>query len=224
MLPLVFLGPLLWWKATRTLHVADLSDLEASPMNKFSNLRCSLPLLPKMLAWNLAFTASALGVAMFPLAMACVRRELLGRAPLVFAVALAALVATVWWLKLAFAPPFAARQTWALGEVGTTEQFVANYTSLTAPAWALWSATVAAVASFAVLVAACWRRLRVRGEAFIAWLALGLFLLSAVLWLFYDRYSLPLVPCVTALLLAGQPPKTIFERWKSPIRHRERRS
>ncbi len=205
LLPLAFLGLLFWWKATCTAHLANLSDLKDAPMNKFSDLRYSLPLLPKMLVWDAAFTASALGVAMFPLAVACVRRELLWRAVIVFVVALASLAATVWWLKLAFTVPFGPGQTWAFGELGATEAFTANYTPRTAPAWALWTATVVAMGAFAVVAAACWRRLRVRGEAFVAWLTLGLFLLSAMLWLFYDRYVLPLVPCVTALLLAGQP-------------------
>lgn len=205
LLPLAFLGLLFWWKATCTAHVADLSDLKDAPMNKFSDLRYSLPLLPKMLVWDVAFTASALGVALFPLAVACARRELLGRAAMVFAVALAALAATVGWLGLAFAPPFGRGQTWAFGELGATEAFIANYTPQTTPAWALWAATVVAMGAFAVVAAACWRRLRVPGEPFLAWQTLGLFLLSAMLWLFYDRYILPLVPFATALLLAGQP-------------------
>ncbi|MBI5396971.1 MAG: hypothetical protein HZA91_16870, partial [Verrucomicrobia bacterium] len=205
LLPLAFLGLLFWWKAVDSVRVTDLSDLKDAPMNKFSDLRYSLPLLPKMFVWDAAFTASALGVALFPLAAACARRELLGRAAVIFAIALAALAATVWWLKLDFAPPFGPGQTWAFGELGATEPFTANYRPWTVPAWVLWGATVVAMTSFAVVAAACWRRLRVRGEPFVAWLTLGLFLLSAMLWLFYDRYALPLIPCAAVLLLAGQP-------------------
>jgi hypothetical protein len=48
------------------------------------------------------------------------------------------------------------------------------------------------------------RRLQSPGEAFLGWLALGHFLLMAILWLFYDRYALVLLPSAIGLLLAGK--------------------
>jgi hypothetical protein len=42
------------------------------------------------------------------------------------------------------------------------------------------------------------------GEAFLGWLTLGHFLLMAILWLFYDRYALVVLPSVIGLLLTGE--------------------
>jgi hypothetical protein len=66
-----------------------------------------------------------------------------------------------------------------------------------------WSLTAAALGSFAIIATALQPRLRVCGVPFMRWLILGQFLLVALLWLFYDRYLLPMVPFATALLLAG---------------------
>jgi hypothetical protein len=60
-------------------------------------------------------------------------------------------------------------------------------------------------ASFAVFLATLFRRCYQPGEAFLAWLLVGHFLLMAILALFYDRYALVLIPPALALILAGAP-------------------
>src|SRR5262249_44804495 len=93
---------------------------------------------------------------------------------------------------------------WSFGELGATEPLVAAKQPLLAPLW--FELTLACVAFFLCAVAAvlCTRRLRAE-ESFLVWSLAGQVALIAVLWLFYDRYLLPLVPLAIALLLAGRP-------------------
>jgi len=58
--------------------------------------------------------------------------------------------------------------------------------------------------SAAILLAARHRRLSCPGEAFLGWLTLGHFLLMMILWLFYDRYALVVLPLVIGLVLSGE--------------------
>jgi hypothetical protein len=78
----------------------------------------------------------------------------------------------------------------------------------------VWGGTAFTLAIAGGLLAIFWtgRQKGVPAEkeatvAFLRWLLCGLFGLMAILWLFYDRYALPLLPVSIVLVLASCPIK-----------------
>jgi hypothetical protein len=204
-LPLLFLGMLLWWGTGNLHHTADLSQLKEAPAKRVQNLRFALPLLPRMLVWDAAFVASIVGLSLVPLSIACVPARLTGRTMASFC-GLGLLFLALPLTTPTYITPLAPGATWSFAELGATEPLVAGYHLPVFPTWAKGVLTVLELGSAAILLALLLRRLQSPGEAFLAWLTLGHFLLMAILWLFYDRYALVLLPSVIGLVLARIPP------------------
>jgi hypothetical protein len=101
-------------------------------------------------------------------------------------------------------PPLSSGSTWAVGELGGTEPLVRDYQIFEQPPWLVWTITAVTLASASVLLARLLRRRWQQGEELLLWLAAGQFLLMAILWLFYDRYALVLIPVILVLMLAGR--------------------
>ena len=93
--------------------------------------------------------------------------------------------------ELAALVPLKPGETWALEELGATASLVPEYRRiLPFPPWAGWITTGIGLALASVLLANFpFRRLTER-EKCIVWVMAGQCALVAVLWLFYDRYSL----------------------------------
>jgi hypothetical protein len=157
------------------------------------------------LAMNLTFVIGTVGTALAPLALGGLSRENARRA--LPGGLLAGLVFTGALLLrrgvgAPLDPEFTWSLRWSLRELGATEPLVPPLTMapVRSLGWAL-SAMLVATLSLAVALAPVLRR-RPRGPvSSLAWGALGYFALSTVLWLFYDRYALPLVVVVVALRL-----------------------
>jgi hypothetical protein len=183
-------------------YPADLSQIEGGPANKVDNLRYALPLLPWTLVDDTAFVTGAVGLALWPLSIACLHRGLTRR------VAVSVLGLGFVFLALVltdrpYIPPLSSGSTWAFFELGATEPLVPGFQPPAFPSW--WRALVIFVAggSTAIFLATLPRRFSHPGEAFLGWVTLGHFLLMAILWLFYDRYALVVLPSAIGLLLTG---------------------
>jgi 4-amino-4-deoxy-L-arabinose transferase-like glycosyltransferase len=203
-LPLVAFALLMLWGETRTLHVADLTYVVGSPAFRRMFLHESITRFPELGLQAVLCAAGTLGVALLPLAASALRRDAARAAALPLAVLVA--LALVAWLAgvdwpAALAPSF----TWTYGELGATEALVAARPAPSVPAWLASAVTATGFASSALLVALAWRRLAAPA-AFLAWSFLGHLGLLAVLWLFYDRYLLAMLPLAIALVLAARPP------------------
>jgi Dolichyl-phosphate-mannose-protein mannosyltransferase len=206
LIPFIFLGILLWWGTDNLHRTADLSQLKESPAKRVQNLQYALPLLPRMLVWDVEFVSNALGLSLIPLSIAYVQVRLTGRAMASFCVlglfSLGARLTT----NPTYIPPLDAGATWSLTELGGAESLVAGFQPPVVPSWCTGVITFMRLGSAAIVLATFQRRLQSPGEAFLGWLALGHFLLMAILWLFYDRYALVLLPSAIGLLLAGKSP------------------
>ncbi|MEW6270734.1 MAG: glycosyltransferase family 39 protein [Thermodesulfobacteriota bacterium] len=201
--PLAFLAVLLAWTDARAVHVADLSHVVGSPTFRRRWLLETLIGRPELVLQAVLFAAGSVGLALLPLAAAIVDRAVLRRAlPVACALGLAVVLARATGVD--WPPPLAPTFTWTWTELGASESLVAPKPDHVAPAWATASATGAAFVSFALVMALVLRRLRPE-EAFLAWAAAGQLGLIAILWLFYDRYMLPLLPLLVALALAARP-------------------
>jgi hypothetical protein len=205
LIPVIFLGMLLWWGTDNLHRTADLSQLRESPAKRVQNLQYVLPLLPRMLVWDVEFVSHALGVSLIPLSIACMRVRLIGRALVSFCV-LGLFFLGARLTNPTYIPPLDTGATWSLAELGGTESLVAGFQPPVVPPWCTGVITFMGLGSAAIVLATLLRRLQGPGEAFLGWLALGHFLLMAILWLFYDRYALVLLPSAIGLLLAGKSP------------------
>jgi hypothetical protein len=200
--PVLFLGILLWWRMGILHHTVDVSSLPYAPVNRTRNLQYVLPLLPRMLVRGTAFVAGALGLALLPLSVPCLQANLRGRVVVSFLVLGLFLLAT--YRADLYDPPLSNGSTWSFQELGATEPLVAGFQPPAVPPWWSGATTLVAWGSASIFFAALCRRLKDSGEAFLAWLTLGHFLLMITLWLFYDRYALVLLPSAIALLLTGR--------------------
>lgn len=201
--PLLFFALLLAWGAPRMVHVTDLSAVIGSPEFRRLYLARGLLELPRLVLAATLCAAGWLGIALLPLAAALLDRRTLVRA-LPYAALLLALVAVAWLSGTRWPPALAPTYTWTFGELGATESLVAASPGPAIPALVSAGVTALGFLSSALVVATLGRRLRA-GESFVAWSLAGHAALLAILWLFYDRYLLVLLPLVIALVLSGRP-------------------
>jgi hypothetical protein len=206
LLPLAYLGILFWWHKGHIQYSADISELDNSPKARFDDLKYAIPILPQMLVKTLGFVAGAVGLALLPLSAACFSKKILARAGVIFTLLALTLFAGIKWWEIEYDHlPLAPGETWAFDELGATEPLVPGYTDPPIPEWLSWVAMVLGWASFSLLLATQVRRRYSPAEAFFLWLAVGHCLVMAVLWLFYDRYALVLLPPAILLVLAARP-------------------
>ena len=183
-----------------TAYRADLTWIPGSwPWREMVNLNFGPAQLAAWLAMNLTFVIGTVGTALAPLALGSLSREN-ARTALPGGLLAAPVFTGELLLRRGVGAPLDPEFTWSLRELGTTEPLVPPLT--TAPVrslgWAL-TAMFAATLLLAVALAPVLRQ-KPRGQvSSLAWGALGYFALSTVLWLFYDRYALPLVVIVAAL-------------------------
>jgi 4-amino-4-deoxy-L-arabinose transferase-like glycosyltransferase len=204
--PVVVLVLLMLARPALTAPRADLTWIHGSWPWRMETFKFGLGAadLPAWLAMNLTLVAGTLGVALAPLALGSLSREN-ARAALPGGLLAAAALTGELFLREGIGGPLDPEFTWSLRELGATEALVPPLT--TSPVrslrWALpamFTATVLVALALAPLV-----RKRPPAEAkSLVWGALGYFALSTVLWLFYDRYVLPLVVIAVALRLATE--------------------
>jgi dolichyl-phosphate-mannose-protein mannosyltransferase len=204
-IPLLFLGGVLWWGTGHVQRTADLSQLNDGPATRAYNLRYAVPLLPWTLLDDSAIVTGVVGLALLPLSLASLRRSLTTRVA-VSVLALGFVFLALVLTGRVYGPPLSLNSIWSLFELGATESLVPVFQPRAIPPW--WSALVpfAAAGSTAIFLATLPRPFYRPGEAFLGWVTLGHFLLMAILWLFYDRYALVLLPSAIGLLLTGGVP------------------
>ncbi len=201
---LVFLAVIAWWLQGQVEVVADLSGLPNSRESRLRLLRdYGARLWPVMSVSATTFLAGALGLALLPVSAGVVHRRRLG-VTLIVIVVLCTGVATARSLTRSHYPPLTPGQTWEPGELGATRPLVPDHDEpATSGRW-MWIVTAVTLVSASVLVERSARRLDTP-DRFLLLQVLGQLLLVALLWLFYDRYALVLVPAALVLTLRGGP-------------------
>jgi Dolichyl-phosphate-mannose-protein mannosyltransferase len=181
-------------------HRADLTWIEGSWAWRVASWRLDPLALPGWLGENLTVVVGTLGTALAPLALGSLGRETI-RAAVPAGLLVGTGLAASLVLGARFRGPLDPEFTWSLRELGATEALVPPLVTPTQPfGWALGLTLVATVLLALAVMPLVQRRLP-RPAMGLAWAALGYFVLTGALWLFYDRYMLPLVVIVTALRL-----------------------
>jgi hypothetical protein len=205
LVPMVLFVAMGFWWRSRTHHVADLTWLETSTSDRLANLVFALPLLPRMAVETFGMLAGTLGLALLPLAVACLPGRTVRWTLAMFGVMVAVLVACRA-AGFGYILPLATGQMWAFNELGGTTTLVPGFGLPRVPALVSWAGlalgTVSlAVSSTAVVTRRGWKP----GEAFLLWSMAGHCGLIALLWLIHDRYVLVLVPLAIAVVLSAGP-------------------
>lgn len=200
--PVVVLVLLMLARPALTTYRADLTWILGSWPWRMVTMKFGLADLPAWLAMNLTLVIGTLGGALAPLALGSLSREN-ARIAIPGGLLAAAVLSSELLFRKGVGAPLDPEFTWSLRELGATEALVPPLT--TAPVrslgWAV-AAMFVATLSLALTLAPLLRGRPRGGASSLAWAALGYFVLSTVLWLFYDRYVLPLVVIVAALRLA----------------------
>jgi Dolichyl-phosphate-mannose-protein mannosyltransferase len=198
--PVVVLLLLTLARPAVTAYRADLTWIEGSYAWRTAYWTLDLAALPAWLAMNFTVVVGTLGTALAPLALGSLGREN-ARAALPGALLVAGALWAELFLREQVLAPLDPEFTWSLRELGGTETLVPPVTAPAQPlGWAL-ALTLVASLLLALAVAPLVRRRPPREARSLAWGALGYFVLTAALWMFYDRYLLPLVVIVAALRL-----------------------
>ena len=198
--PLVVLVALMLARPALTEPRADLTWVHGSWAWRWQvNFTFDSVQLGRWLLANLTVVIGTLGGALAPLALGGLTRANARAALPAGLVAAAALTAPLFF-RGGVGGPLDPEFTWSLHELGATEALVPPLTlaPVRSAAWALSAMAVASL-SLALALAPLVRRGLRRETSGLAWGALGYFAMSTVLWLFYDRYALPLVVIVLAL-------------------------
>ena len=199
--PVVVLLLLTLARPAITAYRADLTGVEGSYAWRAAYWTLDLHELPAWLAMHLTVVIGTLGTALVPLALGSLARAT-ARAALPGALLVAAVLSVELGLRENVAAPLDPRFTWSLRELGLTQTLVPPMGASAQPlGWAL-ALTLAAALLLALALAPLVPRRPPREARSLAWGALGYVVLTAALWMFYDRYLLPLVVIVTALRLA----------------------
>ena len=202
--PVAVLAILTLARPSLTEYRADLTWVHGSWAWRWQvNFTFDAAQLGRWLLANLTVVVGTLGVALAPLALGSLSRENLRVALPVGLLAGAALTGALF-LRDGIGAPLDPEFIWSLRELGATEALVPPLTR--APVRSLGFSLAAmgvATVSLGLALAPLARR-GLRGEARgLAWGALGYFAMGTALWLFYDRYVLPLVAMAIALRLAA---------------------
>jgi 4-amino-4-deoxy-L-arabinose transferase-like glycosyltransferase len=204
-IPLAFLALLVVAREHVTAYRADLRWIEGSYTQHMAHLKFGIRDLPEWLAVNLTLTVGTLGVALAPVALASISRETL-RAGVTAASAIGAIFLVNVLLGWRVWTPLAFGYMWSLQELGLTEDSLGPTLGWRPPSWWTPASTAAAVVLFSLAMAPLrWRRLPAEGMV-LAWGWAGYFVLMAVLWFFFDRYALPLLPLGLALWFGSRVP------------------
>jgi len=158
-----------------------------------------------MLASGLIFVAGTVGLVLLPLSVACIRKNILVSAAIIFVVLCLVLSGYYLYRYYRGEEVLDLPLQGAFWDPDNTEELVPGYEEASIPKWVNWTAIGIGMGSFSSLLATQLRRWPLAGEAFLIWSCIGHFLLMAILWLFYDRCVLVLVPSAIALLLASKP-------------------
>ncbi len=103
---------------------------------------------------------------------------------------------------------------WALDELGATMRLVPGFIPYTAPPWVYWCLAVLGWISASLLLSTLIRRPSIT-EWFFLWSIVFGSLMMAALWLFHDRYALPLiVPLLVLVAIGAQRPRLL---WAAPF-------
>jgi hypothetical protein len=215
-IPLAAFAGLVSWSQSHTHHVADVTWLiNAAPFRLMMLRDYALPFLPAMLGSTLVLIFGTAGLALVPLSAACVRRDLI-RGVLAASVCLIGAVAAVRALGGDGWLPLVTGNMWAANEIGHTAPLVPGFTGPVVPTVVGWLGLAIAALSLAAAGAACglrwvWPssalRLSIANPplVFLVLLACGHALVTAVLWLIWDRYALIFVPLSIAVVLSAKP-------------------
>ena len=204
MTSLVFFGLIAWWYQHHVELVGDLTDVINAPGNRMRLLKGhAIQILPLMSLCSGTFLAGALGLALLPLSAGVISLRRLW-VSLTVMVVLWAGVGTVLHQSQWHTPPLTSDQTWLVDELGGTESLVADYDAPPAKAWWVWPVTAVTLASASALFARSVRWPEAQ-DRFLLLQVVGHFLLVTLLWLFYDRYALVLVPLAIVSVLRGGP-------------------
>ena len=198
--PVVVLLLLTLARPALTAFRADLTWIEGSFAWRTAYWTLDPAALPTWLAMNLTVAIGTLGTALVPLALGGLGREN-ARTALPGGVLVAAALWAELFLREHAPAPLDPEFTWSLRELGGTETLVPPLTAPVQPlGWALALTLVTSLVAALALTPLVRRRPPCEARS-LAWGALGYFVLTAVLWMFYDRYLLPLVVIVAALRL-----------------------
>jgi hypothetical protein len=197
--PVLVAGLLTLARPALNEHRADLTWIHGSWAWRMITFPFELDQLPGWLLVNLTVVVGALGLALIPLALGSLSREN-ARIALPAGLAAGVLLAAGLYRRHGLWAPLDPEFIWSLRELGATEALVPPLT--TAPhralGWALGSMVLASL-SLAFALTPLVRRRPSGAVSPLAWGALGYFAMGTLLWLFYDRYVLPLVVMMIAL-------------------------
>ncbi len=204
LVPLIVLPALSWWRAEHLQASADVAWVTGSPAWRARNLSYALPRLPLSVVQALGSGMNAVGLGLVPILLGGARRDT-WRGTLACAGLLAVLIAGGAALGAGYEPPLAQGSFWALREVGAAETMVPGLPMPDSP-WLTWAlAPVALLAGGHLVFLLVRRRPAAAAPTFLAWVLLGQGVVVALLWLFYDRYLLPLFVPALALALMREP-------------------
>jgi hypothetical protein len=193
--PLLVMVGLWGWSQGHVVRPADISELPNSPGNRLRDLKeFGFSMLPRMSLAAIAAAVAVVGTGLLPLAAGIVNRGVVLRAVVVLGV----LVLIVRFSPEAFGPLHSGA-TWSWRELGYVE--VPNRPSYPPPGWLGCVLAGVAVGATAVLIASV---RRAGTQTILVGQIVGQLLIVAVMWLFYDRFLLIVVPLMIAMIVGGR--------------------
>jgi hypothetical protein len=212
LIPPAFTVLLIVWQHNHAVSPANMTSVLNSPAYRLEALQYALPLLPMMTLTALGFLSGAVGIALLPLTVTMLNRDNVLRAAVILAI-----MCVGFFLgaraNLDYALPLS-RGMWTLDELGAAMSMVPGFVSLDAPQWVYWSLGVLGWASTSVLLTVLFRRPSTMEWFFVWSVAFGIGMV-VVLWLFHDRYALPLI--VPLLVLAAMATQRKRLLWSAPV-------
>jgi hypothetical protein len=206
--PLLVVLLLLIWNRHHQFVSVDIAGMENAPIRRVEDLKQhAMRMLPVTFpaAWLWAVAMS--GACLLPLVIAGWRatRQQLVSTSIIFAVLLAG-YALLRVSRAGVNMPMSPGSTWRLDELGASTDLAPGH-GAPHPIGGMLLFGIFCVCLFAGASVLAWVVFRPTrpGEAVLRWTIAGHVALAAVLWLFYDRYILPVLPPLIVLTLLGQP-------------------
>ncbi len=198
--PLLATALVAWWWIHHRQVNANISGFPGIPKTRLVWLKYAMPTLPGVTLNGLIFLAGAVGISLLPLT--CSSRIANKQTIIIFA-ALLLLVLIAHLCSVGYSLPLNTGSAWEWNGINSPQELIPNHTPIRDPA-GLTAVLFIALASSAILIGCSVKQQWEVSKLFLLLLIVLSFAEMVVLWLFNDRYALPIFPLAIALLLASE--------------------
>lgn len=205
-IPAAVMALFIWNHEQTAMRMSDPWDIGNSPAHRVANMWMAWYFLPSMTLLGTLTMARDLGIGLLAFSLATFSRERLKWSVALFVVLIGLSLGAIATGQPC-AAPLAECSIWSFRELGLAEELLAGFRPSRLPGWLgmLLLASSLGLAAPVIVNLLPWRRAGQLGQSPLWWSLAGHVALVILLWLFRDRYFLPMLGLCAVLAATNAP-------------------